>query len=98
MGDLVHRGNLQVKDIPNLDLVNPLLTNDRRQQVVSGRCNVSIVQCSAVIMIHGSLCIPTAVLKVRYIAQAGLIVTKQNLIIEAVPLNDRDCRVTRYSR
>lgn len=37
MGDLVHRGRLWVKDIPNLDLVNPLLANENQQQVITGK-------------------------------------------------------------
>ena len=36
MGDLVHRGNLGVRNLANLDLANALLTESRQEQVVFG--------------------------------------------------------------
>ncbi|XP_050727913.1 uncharacterized protein LOC127004357 isoform X2 [Eriocheir sinensis] len=47
MGDLVHSGSVWVKDLTNLDLVNPLLTNERQQQVITGDHQVGMLATQA---------------------------------------------------
>lgn len=52
MGDLVHRGSLLAKAIPNLDVLNPLMTNERRQQVISGTFRIREGRRGAVLLCH----------------------------------------------